>query len=94
MYNIPTINMIKTGEQITELRKKSGLSVRQLQEIFGFATPQAIYKWQKGVTLPTIDNLVVLATLFNVRVEDILVTDETAYMSEGYVKDEKNTGEQ
>ena len=52
MYNIPTINMIKTGEQITELRKKSGLSVRQLQEIFGFATPQAIYKWQKGVTLP------------------------------------------
>lgn len=81
MYNIPTINMIKTGEKITELRKKSGLSVRQLQEIFGFATPQAIYKWQQGVTLPAIDNLVVLATLFNVKVDDILVTDETAYMS-------------
>ncbi len=94
MYNIPTINMIKTGEKITELRKKSGLSVRQLQEIFGFATPQAIYKWQKGVTLPTIDNLVVLATLFNVRVEDILVTDETAYISDGNIKDEKITGEQ
>lgn len=94
MYNIPTINMIKTGEKITELRKKSGLSVRQLQEIFGFATPQAIYKWQQGVTLPAIDNLVVLATLFNVRVEDILVTDETTYISESDAKDEKATGEQ
>jgi transcriptional regulator with XRE-family HTH domain len=75
MSNIPTINMIKTGEKILELRKQSGLSVKELQEIFGFATPQAIYKWQQGVTLPAIDNLVVLANLFNVNVDDILVTD-------------------
>lgn len=80
MNNIPTINMIETGKNITQLRKKAGLSVRELQEIFGFATPQAIYKWQQGVTLPAIDNLVVLATLFNVKVDDILVTDEISYM--------------
>ena len=80
MSNIPTINMIKTGERITQLRKQSGLSVRELQDILGFATPQAIYKWQQGVTLPAIDNLVVLATLFGVKVDDILVTDEVAYM--------------
>lgn len=80
MNNIPTINMIKTGKNITELRKKAGLSVKELQEIFGFATPQAIYKWQQGVTLPAIDNLVVLATLFDVKVDDILVTDEVSYM--------------
>lgn len=78
--SIPKINMIKTGERITELRKQSGLTVRELQDIFGFATPQAIYKWQQGVTLPTIDNLVVLATLFSVNVDDILITDEIAYM--------------
>ena len=81
MSNIPTINMIKTGERITQLRKQSGLSVREVQDIFGFATPQAIYKWQQGVTLPAIDNLVVLATLFGVKVDDILVTDEVAYMA-------------
>lgn len=80
MNNIPTINMIKTGKNITELRKKAGLSVKELQEILGFATPQAIYKWQQGVTLPAIDNLVVLATLFDVKVDDILVTDEVSYM--------------
>lgn len=93
MCNIPTINMIKTGEKILQLRKESGLSVRELQEIFGFATPQAIYKWQQGVTLPAIDNLVVLATLFNVNVDDILVTDDVAYTGITIMKEEEDTEE-
>ncbi len=93
MSNIPTINMIKTGKRITELRKKSGLSVRELQDIFGFATPQAIYKWQQGVTLPAIDNLVVLATLFNVNVDDILVTDDVTYTGANTCKNEEDTEE-
>lgn len=48
------INMEKTGKNITKLRMESGLSVRELQQIFGFATPQAIYKWQRGVVLPSL----------------------------------------
>lgn len=78
MVMIPTIDMIKTGQHITELRVQAGLSVRQLQEIFGFSTPQALYKWQHGTALPTIDNLVVLASVFGVKVDDILVTTESA----------------
>nr|WP_300831611.1 helix-turn-helix transcriptional regulator [uncultured Acetatifactor sp.] len=75
MVNLPTIDMIRTGQNIARLRKQAGLSVRDLQDIFGFATPQAIYKWQQGVALPTIDNLVVLAAVLQVRMDDILVTD-------------------
>ena len=75
MCNMPTINMIKTGQNIITLRKQAGLSVKDLQDVFGFATPQAIYKWQQGVALPAIDNLVVLAALFEVRIDDILVTE-------------------
>ena len=78
MVNLPTIDMIRTGQNITRLRKQAGLSVRDLQDIFGFATPQAIYKWQQGVALPTIDNLVVLAAVLQVRMDDILVTDTAA----------------
>lgn len=37
MVTIPTIDMVKTGQHITELRVQAGLSVRQLQEIFGFS---------------------------------------------------------
>ena len=77
-YNILNINinLIKTGENITELRKRAGLSVRDLQEAFGFTSPQAIYKWQRGMCLPTIDNLVALAALLGVTIDDILVTDK------------------
>ena len=73
MANLPVIDMIRTGQNIGRLRKQAGLSVRDLQDIFGFATPQAIYKWQQGVALPTIDNLVVLAAVLQVRMDDILV---------------------
>ena len=75
MVNLLTIDMIRTGQNIASLRRQAGLSVRDLQDIFGFATPQAIYKWQQGVALPTIDNLVVLAAVLQVRMDDILVTD-------------------
>ena len=75
MVNLPVIDMVRTGQNIGRLRKQAGLSVKDLQNIFGFATPQAIYKWQQGVALPTIDNLVVLAAVLQVRVDDILVTD-------------------
>ena len=78
MVNLPVINMIGTGQNIARLRKQAGLSVRDLQDVFGFATPQAIYKWQQGVALPTIDNLVVLAAVLQVRLDDILVTDKAA----------------
>ena len=78
MVNLLTIDMIRTGQNITRLRRQAGLSVRDLQDIFGFATPQAIYKWQQGVALPTIDNLVVLAAVLQVRMDDILVTDTVA----------------
>lgn len=75
MVNLPAIDMVKTGQNIGKLRKQAGLSVRDLQDVFGFATPQAIYKWQQGAALPTIDNLVVLAAVLQVRLDDILVTD-------------------
>ena len=75
MVNLPVIDMVRTGQNIGRLRKQAGLSVKDLQDIFGFATPQAIYKWQQGVALPTIDNLVVLAAVLQVRMDDILVTD-------------------
>ena len=77
---LPVIDMIGTGQRILELRKAAGLSVSDLQRMFGFGTPQAIYKWQHGVAMPTIDNLVALAIVFGVTVDDIIVlsnSDET-----------------
>lgn len=73
---VPVIDIVNTGKNIRALRKKAGISVCELQDIMGFNNPQAIYKWERGETLPTIDNLVILATNLNVRVDDILVLTE------------------
>ncbi len=71
---LPTIDLAQTGANIVSLRKAAGLTVHDLQMVFGFNSPQAIYKWQNGAALPTVDNLLVLAALFHVRIDDILVT--------------------
>ena len=73
MDRIPVIDPTATGSNITRLRIHAGLTVKDLQDIFGFSTPQAIYKWQRGAALPTVDNLVVLAAVLGVRIDDILI---------------------
>ena len=75
MFKMPTIDLVATGNNITKLRVAAGLTVRDLQDIFGFATPQAIYKWQHGTAMPSLDNLVVLAAVFDVAMDDIIVID-------------------
>ena len=75
MFNMPAINMVATGMNISRLRQNAGLSVKDLADIFGFATPQAVYKWQHGTAMPTLDNLVVLAAVFGVSMDEIVVID-------------------
>lgn len=72
---LPVIDMVKTGQNIIMLRRNAGLSVTDLKKIFGFSTGMSIYRWQKGTALPTIDNLVVLADVLGVKMEDIIAID-------------------
>lgn len=69
---IPVINLPKTGAKIDLLRKKANISVKDIQKVFGFESPQAIYKWIHGRNLPTVDNLIILTEIFGVTIEDIL----------------------
>lgn len=73
---VPTVNLKKTGENIARIRKAAGVSVRELQDVMGFTNPQAIYSWQKGSYLPTIDNLVILAAVLDVTIDEIVATDD------------------
>lgn len=86
MSHFPVINMRATGQNIMVLRKRNGLSVKALQKLMGFRDPQAIYKWQRGESLPAIDNLVVLSYIFKEPIENILVIecDEDVWHIRGY----------
>ena len=70
----PVIAPVATGENIVRLRKARGLTVRDLQTYFGFEEPQAIYKWQWGKNLPSVDNLYALSVLLDVPMDEILVS--------------------
>ena len=72
---IPFVDTVATGRNIDRLRVEAGLSVRDMQTVFGFATPQAIYKWIRGASLPTIDNLVILAAMLGVTLDEIVAVD-------------------
>lgn len=69
----PVIDQIATGERIKKIRKEQGFSVRDIQNVFGFDYPQAVYAWEQGKNVPTVDNLLVLASLFECDIEDMLV---------------------
>lgn len=72
----PVIDPAATGANIVRLRKERGLTVRDLQAFFGFEEPRAIYKWQNGQTLPSVDNLYALGVLLDVPMEEILVSSK------------------
>lgn len=69
----PVIDTVATGERIKRLRKARNLRVEDISEYMGFESDQAVYKWQRGDSMPTLDNMLALARLFEISIEDILV---------------------
>ena len=72
----PVIDLPATGRKIEKSRKAAGLSVKDVQAYFGFEYPQAVYKWQHGECLPSVDNLLALSRLLGTPMEDLLVYED------------------
>ena len=70
----PVLDLDATGVKIKTLMKQRGISPRQMQLILNFPYVQTIYNWFAGKNMPTIDNLVVLAQVLGVAMDDIIVT--------------------
>ncbi|MCR5666097.1 MAG: helix-turn-helix domain-containing protein [Eubacterium sp.] len=71
----PTIDVVKTGERIRELRITHHFTVAQVSEYMGLCSEQAVYKWQRGDSLPTVDNMYALSRLFDTTIDDIICGD-------------------
>lgn len=70
--NYPVLDAKATGARIKELRRIHHLKVEDIAQFMGFETGQAVYKWQRGDSIPTVDNLYALSVLFETTVDDIL----------------------
>ena len=69
----PVIDLKATGQNLRRLRREKGYRVADLQTYLGMEYPQAIYNWQSGRNLPSIDHMYAISKLLQVTVNDILV---------------------
>ena len=72
---MPCIDMSATGARIRALRESAGIRISDIQDACGGISATAVCKWQRGDSVPSIDNLVILASIFGVRLDDIIVTN-------------------
>jgi len=70
---LPGVDTKKTGAKIRSLRMEAHLTVRGLADLLGLESDQSVYKWQRGDSVPTIDNCIALATIFNVSLDELIV---------------------
>lgn len=69
------------GEKIHNLRVGAGYSQDKLADTL-YVTRQAVSRWELGQTLPSVDNLAELCSLFKVTFEQLLCIDEPAKFSD------------
>ena len=67
---------IEIANRLVELRKKSGLSQEELAAKLGLSR-QAVSKWERAEASPDTDNLICLAKLYGVSLDDLLNTDDS-----------------
>ena len=66
------VEMQEVGNRIRSIRKEKHISMRDMEDFFEMY-PQTMYKWERGDTLPNIDNLIALSNYFGVSI-DLLLT--------------------
>ena len=71
---LPVIDAEATARRIDALRIENHLTVRDLQDVFGFSSPQAVYGWIRARSVPSVDNLVVLASILHTTIDDLIIT--------------------
>ena len=70
---MPIVDVIATGANIKAIMKQKNIKTADIQAVCGFNTPQAIFKWLRGDAMPTIDNIVILAGMFDMPIDDIII---------------------
>ena len=66
---------IEIADRLIKLRKKHGLSQEELADKLGLSR-QAVSKWERAEASPDTDNLICLAKLYGVSLDELLSTDD------------------
>ncbi|MBR1404616.1 MAG: helix-turn-helix transcriptional regulator [Treponema sp.] len=74
-FAIPVIDVPATSKNLKSLREAHNITVAQIQQFLGMENPQSIYTWENAESkvLPRLDNLVTLAKLYKVTIDELIV---------------------
>lgn len=75
----PSIDIAETGRRIRLLIQSKGYTLKNLASDLGLSSPQAIYKWLWGKSLPSVDNLFALSILLDTSLDDVLIGKENVH---------------
>ena len=79
--------MIETGKRISLYIKANGYTRKGIAKALGI-TDISVYKWIRGATAPSIDNLIILSILFHCKIDDLIVISETGTKAVAAEQDE------
>jgi transcriptional regulator with XRE-family HTH domain len=66
---------VEVANKLVQLRKKHGLSQEELAEKISVSR-QAVSKWERAESSPDTDNLIALARIYNLSLDDMLSSNE------------------
>ena len=72
-HTYPNIDMYRTGRKLKRMLESAGYTPRMIQEYLHLSCVQPIYRWYKGMILPSVDHLLMLSELLGIHMEELLV---------------------
>lgn len=73
-----SLDMQMTGELLNYMIRKQGYTVGEIQKELMLSCPQPIYRWLRGQTMPSIDNLYRLSRILNVHMDELVIPSHDA----------------
>ena len=70
-----SINMEETGRNIKRLIQASGYTMKDIMLITGISSQQAIYKWYRGESIPSIETQLILCKVLGLQITELLVIE-------------------
>ena len=68
---------LELGTKIRQLRKFSGMTQEQLAEKL-HVSRQALSKWENDTSLPDLESVIKISTLFRISLEELLLEEKEA----------------
>ena len=66
------LNKKEIGSVIKEYRLKNNISINEFASEISIKNPKQILKWENGLVIPSLDNIIQICNLFSIKVDELI----------------------